>query len=356
MNKLEKLREKMIGRDMDALIIHDPLNQLYLSEFSFSDGQLLILRDSAYLITDFRYYEAALEHSNSNFTVVMPSERRDFINDVFVSNNCKTVGLEGDFLPFSIYVNFIKTYPDIKFTEIGDMLSLLRRIKSDDEIVKMQKAQDITDKAFEHILKIITPTMTEIDVATEIDYIMHKFGAEDRAFETIAVSGDLSAVPHGVPRNVRLQKGFLTMDFGAKVSGYCSDMTRTVVIGKADSEMKRLYDTVLSAQLAALDYLKEGADCGEADKIARDIIDNTSGYSGTFGHSLGHSIGLYVHESPGLSRRGFGTTLVSGQVTSVEPGIYIPGKYGCRIEDMVLIKENGIYNFTHSSKDIIEIY
>ena len=145
------------------------------------------------------------------------------------------------------------------------------------------------------------------------------------------------------------------MDFGARLDGYCSDMTRTVVIGKADEDIKKIYNTVLRAQLAALDFLKEGVDCGEADKVARDIIDAIPEFKGTFGHSLGHSIGLFVHETPGLSKRSFGTKLLAGQVTSVEPGIYIFGKYGCRIEDLVAIEKNGVYNFTHSTKELIEI-
>jgi len=205
-------------------------------------------------------------------------------------------------------------------------------------------------------LKNITLNMTEQDVAVELEYAMRKNGAEGFAFETIAVSGDASALPHGTPRNVKLKAGFLTMDFGAKFEGYCSDMTRTVVIGKADAEMKKLYNTVLEAQLKALDFLREGVDCGEADKVARDVIESHPEYSEAFGHSLGHSIGLFVHETPGLSKRGFGTKLMAGQVTSVEPGIYLFGKYGCRIEDMVAIEENGIHNFTKSPKELIEIY
>ena len=244
----------------------------------------------------------------------------------------------------------------MKFESLGDLFFTMRRIKTPDEIMKMQRAQDITDKAYSHVLKMITPEMTEIDVAVELEYAMRKFGAEAFAFDTIAVSGDASALPHGTPRNVKLKKGVLTMDFGAKLDGYCSDMTRTIVIGKADDEIRKLYDTVLKAQLAALDYLRAGADCGEADKVARDIIDAVPEYKGAFGHSLGHSIGLFVHETPGLSKKTFGIKLECGQVTSVEPGIYLFGKYGCRIEDMVAIEENGIHNFTASPKELIEIY
>ena len=183
---------------------------------------------------------------------------------------------------------------------------------------------------------------------------MRRAGSEGPSFSTIAVSGDASALPHGVPRNVKLKPGFLTMDFGAKYCGYCSDMTRTVVIGKADNDIKKLYNTVLSAQTAALEYLAAGGrDAGEADAAARRIID--AEYQGAFGHSLGHGVGLLVHESPALSPRSHGNILVSGNVVTVEPGIYLFGKYGCRIEDMVHICDNGIMNFTHSTKELIEI-
>lgn len=358
MSKLEQLRIQIKTRGIDAVIILDELNQRYLSDFAFTDGLLLITENTAHLITDFRYYELALERANRGFEVVMPvgAERVELIKKVFKSEGIKTVALEGDFVSYSSYKAFEEKYPEVSFVSLDDMLSVMRKIKTPDEILKMQKAQDITDRAYAHVLKMITPEMTELDVAVELEYAMRKFGADSFAFETIAVSGDASALPHGTPRNVKLRHGFLTMDFGAKLNGYCSDMTRTVVIGKADDKMRKLYDTVLKAQLAALDYLRAGADCGEADKVARDIIDSHPEYNGAFGHSLGHSIGLFVHETPGLSKKGFGIKLEAGQVTSVEPGIYLFGKYGCRIEDMVAIEENGIHNFTASPKELIEIY
>jgi Xaa-Pro aminopeptidase len=205
------------------------------------------------------------------------------------------------------------------------------------------------------VVKHITPDMTEIDVAAELEYFMRKAGASGLAFDTIAVSGDASALPHGTPRNVKLRQGFLTMDFGAKYKGYCSDMTRTVVVGKATPEIKKVYNTVLSAQLAALDVIKMGADCAECDRAARELIDSVEEFKGTFGHSLGHGVGLYIHESPRLARLASGRALRAGEIVTVEPGIYLFGKYGCRIEDMVAVKENGIYNFTHSTKELIEI-
>ena len=196
----------------------------------------------------------------------------------------------------------------------------------------------------------------EIDAALELEFFMRRMGSEGTAFDTIAVSGSASSLPHGVPRNILLERGFLTMDFGACVDGYTSDMTRTVVIGKADDDMKKLYNTVLSAQRAALDAVCEGACCKDLDGVARGIIDN-AGYKGCFGHSLGHGVGLYVHEMPRLAQSANADSrLVRGNIVTVEPGIYIAGKYGCRIEDMVAIDHSGnVINYTKSSKELIEI-
>ena len=355
MSKLIKIRAAMRERGLDAIIVYDELNQRYLSDFAFTDGFLIITGDRAELVTDFRYYEMALNNADPEFKVSMPGGRDAFIEEVLSSSDVKTVGFEGAFVPYELYRNLCEKFPSYKFENIGRMIEELRQVKSAEEIAMIQRAQNITDMAFEHILKVLSPEMTEIDVAAELEYVMRKNGAERAAFDTVAVSGDASALPHGTPRNVKLKKGFLTLDYGALFNGYCSDMTRTVVIGKADAEMKRIYNTVLKAQLAAQEYLRDGADCGEADRIARDIIDSIPEYKGTFGHSLGHSLGLFVHESPSLSRGGSGRMMRVGEIYTTEPGIYLFGKYGCRIEDMVAIEKDGIYNFTHSTKELIEI-
>ena len=355
MDKLTKLRNKMKEIGVDAVIILDELNQHYLSEFAFTDGFLLMTLNKAYIVTDFRYYEMALMSANKSFEVLTPDNRSEFIDKALADEGCKVVGFEGGSVSYDLYRSYCDKHPHLTFENIGNTIEVIREIKDAAEIEKMQKAQDITDKAFSHILKVINRNMTELDVAVELEYAMRKNGASAFAFDTISVSGDASALPHGTPRNVKLRDGFLTMDFGAKFDGYCSDMTRTIVIGKADEDIKKLYNTVLRAQLAALDYLKEGADCGEADKIARDIIDSNPEYKGAFGHSLGHSVGLFIHESPRLYSRGFGRKLKVGEILTVEPGIYLFGKYGCRIEDMVAITEKGIHNFTHSTKELIEI-
>ncbi len=355
MSKLEKLRTKMKEQGIDALLVYDELNQRYLSEFAFSDGFLLITASNAYLVTDFRYHEMATKAVSADWQIHIPSDRHAFLSKVFADENIKSVGFEGGFLSYERYRYYVEKYTAQRFVDIGDMVEVIRQIKLPQEIEKMQKAQDITDKAFSHILKMLRPNMTELEVAVELEYAMRRAGADGFAFDTIAVSGDASALPHGTPRNVKLRPGFLTMDFGAKFDGYCSDMTRTVVIGNADADIKRLYNTVLSAQLEALDYLKEGCDAGEADKVARDIIDSVPEFNGAFGHSLGHSVGLFIHERPSLSRKAFGRKLRVGEILTVEPGIYLFGKYGCRIEDMVEITKTGIYNFTHSTKELIEI-
>ncbi|MBE6644409.1 MAG: aminopeptidase P family protein [Ruminococcaceae bacterium] len=355
MTNLEKIRSAFTSRGLDAVIIFDERNQRYISDFAFSDGLLFITKDRAELITDFRYYEMAGKKADKAFNITMPDNRIEFIQSAISGSGVKTIGFEGNYVSYERYSKLCESFSDTEFVNIGNMIEEIRQIKTSEEISLMQQAQDIADKAYAHILNVLTPNMTEIDVATELEYAMRKNGAESAAFETIAVSGDASALPHGTPRNVKLKRGFLTMDFGAKVDRYCSDMTRTVVIGRADEEIKKLYNTVLKAQLAALEFLEVGKDCGEADKVARDIIDSHPEYKGTFGHSLGHSIGLLVHETPSLSRRAFGHKMRPGEIYTVEPGIYLFGKYGCRIEDMVAIKEKGVHNFTHSTKDLIEI-
>ena len=358
MTRLEKLRLKMAEKNIDAVIIYSEYNQLYLSEFSFTDGLLFITKNTAHLFTDFRYYEMAISKASSDFVISkQPSyERLDIIADIIRKEQICRLGFEGASLSYQTYLEYKKKFFGVELCDIENMVEEIRVVKSPDEIIKMQRAQDITDAAFSHILNIITPNMTEREVALELDYAMRRLGADGFAFDTIAVSGDASALPHGTPRDVKLKPGFLTMDFGAKLDGYCSDMTRTIVIGKADNDIKKLYNTVLDAQLRALEFLRCGVDAYEADKVARDIIDSVAEYKGAFGHSLGHSIGLFVHEMPGLTPRSRGIKLLSGQVTSVEPGIYLFGKYGCRIEDMVAIEDNGVYNFTKSPKNLIEIY
>ena len=352
--KLTLLREKMCALGMDAVLVTDELNQRYFLEYHFTDGLLLITKESAYMVTDFRYTEEAEKMANPAFKVVAPSPRLAFILETLKKEGIKTVGFEDESVTCATFRQMQKQYEEFTLLPLGHALVDLREIKEDGEVELMAKAQNITDAAFSHLLTMITPNMTETEVALELEFAMRRLGADGFAFETIAVSGDASALPHGMPRNERLKKGFLTMDFGAKYKGYCSDMTRTIVIGSADAEMKRLYNTVLEAQLAGIAAVREGADCAAVDGVARGIIDN-AGYKGCFGHSLGHGVGLFIHERPRLAGVAKGETLKRGQVVTVEPGIYLTGKYGCRIEDMVLVTETGCVDLTHSTKELIEI-
>ena len=238
----------------------------------------------------------------------------------------------------------------------SEILKELRAVKTDEELRRITEAQRITDAAFLHILEFISPERTEKEVALELEFFMRKSGAEGVAFDTIAVSGASSSLPHGIPSDRKLQGGFLTMDFGAKYMGYCSDMTRTVVIGKADEEMKLVYETVLKAQTAALNGIHGGMSCRDADALARDVI-REAGYGASFGHSLGHGVGMFIHEFPNLSPRAAeSSTLKTGHVVTVEPGIYLEGRFGCRIEDMIAILSDGsVHNFTKSPKELIEL-
>ena len=343
MSNIKRFQQKLNEKGADAALISSELHQRYLSGFNYSDGYILVTQKKAYLLTDFRYIEAAhAEVSGEDFDIRMPKGMLLEIITIMDADNVKTLLIEENIVSVAQKTLFEKKFEGVEILSgASAILDNMREVKTQQELDTMDEAQKITDAAFAHIVKMMTPNMTEIDVALELEFFMRRSGAECAAFDTIAVSGSASSMPHGVPRNVKLEAGFLTMDFGARVRGYCSDMTRTVVIGKADAEIKKLYDTVLKAQLAALEFIKEGIVCRDADKVARDIIDN-AGYKGAFGHSLGHGVGMLVHESPRLSFAAPETmTLERGHVVSVEPGIYLSGKYGCRIEDMIALDLDG---------------
>ena len=353
MRKISDLIKKLGESGIRAALISDELNIRYLIEMPVEDAYVFIVDSDVYLLTDFRYYEAATAALGSEVSVLTPKSKMEFILTTLNERGITSLAFEGNSASYAFYNILLKNLSGIQITDLGSMLETMRMRKTEDEIAKIQKSQDITDRAFSELLNNIKPDMTEIEVAAELEYLMRKFGSEGPAFSTIAVSGDASSLPHGVPRPTKLKKGFLTLDFGSKFDGYCSDMTRTIVIGKADGDMKKLYNTVLGAQTAALEYLVQGRDAGEADAVARRIID--ADYPGTFGHSLGHAVGLLVHEMPALSPRSAGQMLSTGNIVTVEPGIYLYGKYGCRIEDMVAILDDSIHNFTHSTKELIEI-
>ena len=341
----------------EAALISSAQNQFYLSHFSYSDGYLLILKTEAFLLTDFRYCEAALE-SATEFTVLTPEKGLfSAVRELLLERGVTSLLLEENDLTLADRDLLSEALPGVTLTGgASKILTSLRLCKDEGELAAIRRAQAITDRAFAHILSVLRPDMTEVEVALELEFFMRREGSEGVAFDTIAVSGTASSRPHGTPRNVPLEKGFLTMDFGARVEGYCSDMTRTVVLGKADADMKKLYRTVKEAQELALVAAHEGASCRLLDLVAREHIEK-AGYVGAFGHSLGHGVGIDIHEAPRLARRAaLSEVLLPGHVVTVEPGIYLEGKYGCRIEDMIAVLPDGrVENMTGSPKDLIEI-
>ena len=357
MSHLTKLQAALSSLEVDGAIISSEINQHYLSGFLYSDGYLLVTPTHAYLLADFRYTEAA-RAAVTEFEVIRPvGTMLDGLKELIDGHSLRRLALEEASLSCATYQKFQEHFPGCTLcTGASELLSRLRTVKTPEELEKIGRAQRITDLAFTHILDFISPNVTERELALELEFFMRRSGAEGVAFQTIAVSGAASSLPHGVPSDVKLRPGFLTMDFGARVDGYCSDMTRTVVLGRADEDMKRVYHTVLAAQAAALAQIHEGMRCRDADEIARRII-RDAGYGACFGHSLGHGVGLFIHEAPSLSSRApESAVLERGNVVTVEPGIYLEGKYGCRIEDMVAIDHNGnLHNFTKSPKELIEL-
>ena len=349
--RLERLRENFPA-GADTMIVTCPLNCRYLSGVNFTDGFLLINREGgAYILADSRYIEVAKRNAAPGFEAVLldRSGKSAFIREL----GGQTIAYEDSVMTCAELRAYENALSDRKFIPAGTPIEALRNLKEECEVDCISRAQRIAEKAFDHILGFINPDRTEREVALELEYIMRKNGADGIAFDTIAVSGSESSLPHGEPRDRKLEKGFLTMDFGAKFEGYCSDMTRTICLGKPDDDMKRMYETVLAAQTAALDAAIYGGErsCKVLDGVARKLIDD-AGYKGLFGHSLGHGVGLFIHESIHVSPRSE-QTLVKGNVFTVEPGIYIEGKYGVRIEDMVYIGENGAINLTNCPKNLI---
>lgn len=309
--------------------------------------------DKAVLFVDFRYFEKA-KKTVLNMEVVLANNFLADIKELLKTENIKKVLLETDFVNLDSFERTKNAFEGIEVSSdntLSQAIGGLRQIKSAEEIECIKKSQEITDNAFAHILNYIKAGVTEREIALELEFFMRKTGSEGVAFDTIAVSGKSSSLPHGVPTDKPLEVGdFLTMDFGAVYNGYCSDMTRTVAIGYVTDEQQKVYDTVLNAQLSALKEIAPNKVCKEIDKIARDIINKE--FEGCFGHGLGHSVGLEIHENPALNTRDE-TLLKAGIIMTVEPGIYLPDKFGVRIEDMVLITDLSCENLTKSPKELI---
>lgn len=336
-----------------AVLIFTPTNRRYLTGFPSSLGYLLLTESENYLFVDGRYFEAA-ERSATNVTVLLIKDICQQINDLLTEKGVTRLLIETE--NDIAFLNTLKKKLSVKVTAsapLSERLLTLRSIKTKEEIDSVTAAQRIAENAFCDVLEFIKVGVKERDIAAFLEYRMKLYGSENVAFDTIAVSGANSSLPHGVPSEKAVAEGdFVTMDFGARINGYCSDMTRTVAVGYATDEMQRVYNTVLSAQKAVESIAAAGLSCSDADKAARDVIAN-AGYGEYFIHSTGHGIGLEVHEIPNLSPRSTGVKLRRGQLVSNEPGIYLPKKFGVRIEDMLYITKSGCKNLTKADKSLI---
>lgn len=339
--------------DVDGALIVSPTNRFFFTDFESSDGLLIAAKKGSVFFTDSRYIEAA-QNKITCCEVRELSKIKEQLPEVLAELDIHRLGAEGDRLT----VNELKAYSaivepiEITCDGIDSLIDNVRKIKTQEQLQRIIKAQRIAERAFEHILGFIHEGVTEKEIALELDYFMLRNGADALSFETIAISGANTSKPHGVPTDKPVQSGdYVTMDFGAVVDGYHSDMTRTVAVGKISDEQRKVYSTVLRAQLAALEILREGLPCRDGDEAARRII-TEEGYGEFFRHSTGHGVGVEIHEKPNLSPRAQ-DVLQSGNIVTVEPGIYLPGKFGVRIEDMVMITPDGCKNLTFADKNLI---
>lgn len=348
--KINNLRKVMKQKDLDAVVVLSSFNRRYLSGFTGTSGSLLITHEQAQLITDFRYIQQATTQSKDFEIVNQNGPMIEKLNELIKSGQYNKVGVEPNLITYNEY-QALNT-ENVELSSVEGVIESLRMVKNDYEIEQIQIAADIVDDTYEHILDWIKPGMTENEVNNEMEMYMRKQGATCSSFDTIVASGHRGALPHGVASDKVIEKGdMITLDFGALYNGYVSDITRTFAIGEPKEEMKKIYNIVLKSQMAALEQVKMGMTGKEADSIAREII-KEHGYGEQFGHSLGHGIGLEVHEGPALSQKS-DIILEENMCITLEPGIYVDGLGGVRIEDDVLVTKNGLQRFTKSSKDLI---
>lgn len=352
--KVEKLCSSL--SQGEGAIITSEAGRRYLTGFPSSAGIVFLTSQKAYFLIDFRYIEKATE-TVSSCEVILIEKRFEQLKDLIAQNGIQTVYVETEQMALAEVKNYSEKLSPTVISDkplIDSTLNSLRAQKSERELECIKKAQDLTDKTFSYILNFIKAGLTEREIALEMEFFMRRLGSEGVSFDFIVVSGKNSSLPHGVPTDKKIENGdFITMDFGAVVNGYHSDMTRTIAVGSVSEEQKKVYNTVLSAQEAAIAAIKEGITGKEADAVARNIISD-AGYGKYFGHSLGHSVGLEIHETPACSPN-CTDTLKSGTIMTVEPGIYLPEKFGVRIEDMVYVTADGNINLTHSPKELLII-
>ena len=355
MNHFPKIAAQLERHDLDAILLTGEANRFYGSGFhsAGADGVALVTRKRAYYFTDSRYTEAAARYVQGAELREARPGRGDtaLIQEVIGDEQLRRVGFEDAYMTVQDYERYRKAL-SCDLVPATQLLWDLRMVKDDEEIEAMAAAQRIAERALTDILEEIRPGVTEKEIAARLQYLMLHYGASDMSFDPIVVSGPNGSLPHGVPSERIIQRGeFVTMDFGCVYQGYCSDMTRTVAVGFATEEMQAVYNTVLSAQKAGIAAAKAGVTGREVDGAARAVID-AAGYGDYFGHSFGHGVGVEIHEAPNASPLN-DKPLPAGAVISAEPGIYLPGKLGVRIEDVILLTEDGCLDITKAPKELL---
>ena len=353
-----KLKKLMEEKNLDGILITDLVNLRYFTGFTGTTGIALVTKKGKYFLADFRYVAQANKEVIPNGFEVIEIERpaSNKILEIFNDEGIKRVGIEDETLTVAIFNEFKTKFKGVDLVEIGDAFTRIRMIKTEEELEKIRIACDISDKAFEKILPMIKVGVVESDIRRELEYEMIKLGAEGISFTTIVASNERSALPHGVASDKKIEReGFVTLDFGCVYKGYASDMTRTIYIGDTPTEKHlEIYNTVLEAQLKAIDAVKEGVSTRYLDKIARDHI-SSKGYGNEFGHGLGHGLGMRGHELPFLSPKAEDFILKENMVITIEPGIYIDGFGGVRIEDDVIVTKDGCEILNKTEKKLLII-
>ncbi|MBQ3817213.1 MAG: aminopeptidase P family protein [Clostridia bacterium] len=352
LNRIEEIKSKLPL--YSAAIITGGSNRFYLTGFNSSAGTVFITKEKAYFLIDFRYFEKA-EKTVKSCECILLENLKNQLQELCEKYKIKQVFIETENTTIKTYKRFEEIFSPQMLTKddlIDKIIYGMRRIKTAQELEKIKQAQLLTDETFSYILPRISKGRTEREIMLDMEFFMRKNGSEGVSFDFIVVSGKNSSLPHGVPTDKKIESGdFITMDFGAVIEGYRSDMTRTVALGNISEKQRTVYNTVLKSQRLALDEIKAGKKCSDIDKTARDYIYN-SGYTGCFGHGLGHSVGIDIHESPSFSPS-CNEILKPGTVMTVEPGIYIENEFGVRIEDMIYVTQNGCINLTKSEKELI---
>lgn len=339
MSRTTKVQQLLKDNQLDALIVSSTYNLRYVSNFTGTAGLSVITQDQAYFITDFRYTEQANDQASHMTVIEHKGDLYGEVENIIQDQGIQTIGFEKDYVTFAQYET-IKDKLSADLKPVSNMIEELRLVKDDQEVELIQKAIEITEKAYQHILDYVEEGMTEIQLANELDFFMRQQGASGVSFETIVASGKRSAMPHGVASDKEIERGdMITIDFGCYYKGYVSDMTRTFAFGDPGDELKEIYQIVQDAHTLVNEKAKSGMTGAALDKIARDYIADR-GYGDQFGHSLGHGIGLEIHEGPGVNYRNE-EELPVGAVITNEPGIYVPGLGGVRIEDDMVLTADG---------------